>query len=337
MKLVHHRSYSAPALRVMVAVGFLLITMLVGTAVFVFHGWDLLDAVYMVVITIFSVGYEEVHPIQTPGLKAFVIVLIMVGCTTIIYITGGIVQLLTQGEIRKILGVRRMNKEIMSLSGHVIICGFGRVGSLLVEDLSVSGIPAVVIDRAEDKIEAAESMGCLVIKGDATDDDILRLAGVENASYLAAVLPDDSINVFVTLSASAINPELKIIARGEYLSTEQKLMRAGAWKVVMPTTVGALKISSFITQPSVNNFLQLHGARQNIIEDLDSLGLSLRDAPVELTWVGRTIREIESLRDSAMIVLALKRTDGQIVNNPGYDRVVEEGDSLLYVSREGDQ
>lgn len=335
MKLVHRHSYSTPALRVMAAVGFLFVTMLVGTSVFFFNGWNLLDAIYMVVITIFSVGYEEVHPITSSGLKAFVIVLIMVGCTTIIYITGGIVQLLTQGEIRKMLGVRRMNKEIMALSGHVIICGFGRVGSLLVGDLSVSQVPTVVIDRSPEKIEAAEQMGCLVIRGDATDDDILHLAGVENAAYLAAVLPDDSINVFVTLSASAINPQLKIIARGEYLSTEQKLLRAGAWRVVMPTTVGALKISSFISQPSVNNFLQLRGARQNIVEDLENLGLSLRDAVVEPTskWVGRSIQEIESLRDTAMIVLALKRADGQIVNSPRYDRVVEAGDSLLYVSR----
>ena len=335
MKFVPHRVYSSPARRILGAVGFLVATMVVGTAVFYSNGWDPLDAFYMVVITIFSVGYEEVHPIASPAMKAFVIVLIMVGCTTMIYITGGIVQLLTQGEIRKLLGVRRMTREIKGLNQHVIICGFGRVGSLLAEELRVSNVPTVVIDWEAETIDLAERLGCLVLRGDATDDETLRMAGVEKAAYLATVLPDDSINVFVTLSASAINPQLRIIARGEDPATERKLLRAGAWKVVMPTTVGALKISSFITQPSVNNFLQLQGARQNIVEDLSSLGLSLRDLLVEPAspWLGRSIREIERQRDASIIVLALKRAGGEVMNNPSDDSVVEEGDSLLYVAR----
>lgn len=335
MKFISHHNSSGPTLRILMAVGFLFLTMVIGTAVFYFNGWELVDSIYMVVITIFSVGYEEVRPISSTGMKEFVIVLIMVGCTTIIYITGSIVQMLTQGEIHKMLGGRRMNREIKGLDNHVIICGFGRVGSLLAEDLAVSKVQTIVIDSAPETVELAEKLGCLVIRGDATDDEVLRSAGVEKAAYLATVLPDDSINVFVTLSASAINPQLKIIARGEDPATEQKLLRAGAWKVVMPTTVGALKISSFVTHPSVNNFLQLHGARQNIVEDLESLGLSLRDLIVESMspWVGRSIREIENNRDAAMIVLALKRADGQVMNNPADDSVVSEGDSLLYVSR----
>lgn len=337
MNLISRQSFSGPAARLAVAIGFLLVTMAIGTSVFYFNeGWSLVDSIYMVVITIFSVGYEEVHPLTSPGVKEFLIGLIVVGCTTIIYITGGIVQLITHGEIRKLLGGRRMTREIEALNRHVIICGFGRVGSLLAQDLAVSKVPILVIDSAPEKVELAERMNCLVIRGDATDDDVLRSAGVERASYLATVLPDDSINVFVTLSASAINPQLKIIARGEDPATEQKLLRAGAWKVVMPTNVGALKMSSFITDPSANDFLQLHGARQNIIEDLESLGLTLRDLLVEpmSRWVGKTIQEIEQLRDTAIIVLSLKRVDGQVINNPDYDSVVEEGDSLLYVSRD---
>lgn len=335
---LHSRPHlSDPAARLTIAVSFLLFTMAVGTSVFHFYeGWSLVDSIYMVVITIFSVGYQEVHPLSSPGVKEFVIGLIVVGCTTIIYITGGIVQLFTHGEIRKMLGGRRMSREIEALNRHVIICGFGRVGSLLAQDLAMSKVPIIVIDSSPEKIELAERMDCLVIRGDATDDDILRSAGVERASYLATVLPDDSINVFVTLSASAINPELKIIARGEDVATEQKLMRAGAWKVVMPTNVGALKMSSFITDPSANDFLQLHGARQTINEDLESLGLALRDVLVEpmSRWVGKTIQEIEQLRDTAIIVLSLKRGNGQVINKPNYDSVVEEGDSLLYVARD---
>lgn len=335
MRVIFRPLTSAPAVRVTVAVSFLLFTMGVGTSVFYFHGWSLVDSIYMVVITIFSVGYEEVHPIDSPAMKEFVIVLIMVGCTTIIYITGGIVQLFTRGEISKILGGRRMSREIEGLNRHVIICGFGRVGSLLAHDLAVSKVPILVIDSSPEKVELAERSGCLVIRGNATDDDILRSAGVERAAYLATVLPADSINVFVTLSASAINPQLKIIARGEDPATEQKLLRAGAWKVVMPTNVGALKMSSFITSPSANEFLQLQGARQNIVEDLESLGLALRDILVDSgsRWVGRSIREIEHLRDNAIIVLALKRSDGEVINNPQNESLVEQGDSLLYVSR----
>ena len=179
---------------------------LTGTIIFVFtfviavigyvsFGWTLLDSIYMVVITIFGVGYGEVNPLKTPSEKIFTIMVIMAGTTSAIYIVGGFVQMVAEGEIHKALDSHRLDREIKSLDNHAIICGFGRMGQIIAQQLLKDRQKFVIIDRESDRVAQAEQMGFLATMGNATDESLLILAGIEKARVLATVLPDDAANV----------------------------------------------------------------------------------------------------------------------------------------------
>ena len=208
-------------------VGVLLIALVIclGTAGYAGAGWKIGDAFYMVVITIFSVGYGEVHPIDTPWLHFLTVSLIVLGCTGMIFMTGALVQFLTAVELQRFLGIKRMKNEIEHLKGHVIVCGFGRIGNMLARELKDGKTSFLIVERAEKRIAEARALGYLAIAGEATDEDVLREAGVTRARVLATVLPDDAANVFITLSARSLNKALHIIARGEVPTTEGKLLQ----------------------------------------------------------------------------------------------------------------
>lgn len=201
--------------RIFTGMALLALTCVAAVTVYCLAGWDLLDAVYMVVITIFGVGYGEVRPLTDPRLKLFTMVLVVAGCSSGAYLIGGFVQMLAEGEVNRFLGARKMTKGIGSLSGHAIICGFGRVGQILARDLTYLRHPFVVVDTNADRLREAEAQGCHVLIGDAVEERVLLLAGIERARVLACVLPNDTVNVFITLSARELNPNLEIIARGE--------------------------------------------------------------------------------------------------------------------------
>ena len=203
-------------------------TCLIAVAGYVIAGWTLLDAVYMVAITIFGVGYGEVRPIVDPGLKLFTLFVVVTGCSAGIYVLGGFVQMIAEGEIQRAFGARRMSRGIEQTNDHAIICGYGRVGRVLVDELRQNGVSLVVVDRDADRLADAEREGVFVVSGDASDEAVLRRAGIERASVLATVLPGDAENVFVTLTARDISDSIQIIARGECESTERKLLRSGA-------------------------------------------------------------------------------------------------------------
>lgn len=209
-------------------------------------GWSVLDAAYMVVITIFGIGYGEVQPISDPMLKIQTMSLIIVGCLSGLYSCGGFIQLLTEGEINRALGAQRMTRGIRKMKSHAIICGFGRVGQLLALQLKEEGTPCVIIDNKASRLEEAKSLGLSVIHGDASTDETLKQAGIARARTLASVLPNDAINVFITLTARDLNSEIEILARAECPSTEYKLLRSGADHVVMPAAIGALRMAEII-------------------------------------------------------------------------------------------
>lgn len=219
----------------------------VATAGYVIAGWGWIDAIYMVTITIFGVGYGEVQPIEDQWLKFFTIGVIFAGCSSLIYVIGGIVQMLTEGEIEEMLGLRSRSREIDQLSDHTIICGYGRVGQMLAEELANQESPLVVIDRDAERIEQAIHDGFLAMQGDAVEDDVLCQAGLLRAKTLATVLPDDAKNVFITLTARDLSDSVRIISRAEHPSTERKLLRGGATSVVMPSAIGALRIAQLAT------------------------------------------------------------------------------------------
>lgn len=203
---------------------------------FLWSGWSFGDATYMVTLTIFSVGFEEIHPINTPWLRALVIGTIVLGCTGMIVLTGALVQVFSHYQLRNLLGMDRMQAQIERLKGHAIICGYGRIGQQLALELAAARQSFVIVERDPTKSATAAGAGYLCLTADATDEAALQRAGVERARVLATVLPSDATNVFITLSARNLNPGLEIIARGELPSTEGKLIHAGADKWCCPRT-----------------------------------------------------------------------------------------------------
>ena len=226
---------------------FFVATCIVATIGYVSAGWEWLDAIYMVTITIFGVGYGEVRPIEEPWLKLFTIGVIFAGCSSLIYVIGGIVQMLAEGEIERMLGVRTRSREIEQLSDHTIVCGYGRFGQMLAAELANQGERLVVLDRESMRASQAIEDGFLAMQGDAVDDDALQQAGLFRAKTLATVLPDDATNVFITLTAREMSDTIRIIARAESPCTERKLLRSGASSVVMPAAIGAVRIAQLAT------------------------------------------------------------------------------------------
>ena len=218
-------------------------TCLVATVGYRLAGWTWIDSIYMVTITIFGVGYGEVNAIDETWLKIFTIVMIFAGCSSLIYVIGGIVQMLTEGEIERMLGKRMQNREIDHLSDHTIICGYGRVGQILAAELQSQGESLVILDRNPERVDLAIEDGFLALVGDAVGDDVLQKVGILRARAFATVLPDDAANVFITLTARDLNESIRIIARAESPSTERKLIRSGATNVVMPAAIGAMRIA----------------------------------------------------------------------------------------------
>ncbi len=226
---------------------FFLATCVLATSGYVLAGWGWIDAIYMVTITIFGVGYGEVHPMQSDAMKLFTMAVILVGCSSLLYVIGGIIQFLAEGEIARMLGVRNQSRELDQLSDHTIICGYGRVGQMLAVELSNQDERLVVLDHDQSRVDQARSDGFLAVQGDAVDDDVLHRVRLLHAKTLATVLPDDATNVFITLTARDMSASVQIIARAESPCTERKLLRGGASHVVMPAAIGAVRIAQLVT------------------------------------------------------------------------------------------
>lgn len=296
-------------------------------------GWSALDALYMFVITVFGVGYGEVHEIDTPWLKAFTIFVIVSGTSSVIYIVSGLIQLMTQGEIQRALGARRMTRGIETQKEHAIICGYGRLGQILARDLKAGGFPLVIIDQDADRMREADEEGFLVLYGNAEEEDVLESAGIKRASHLATVLPNDADNVYITLTARNLNKDLTIISRGELPSTEKKLRQAGANHVILPPTIGGSRIAELILHPGEQK--DRKGPRAN----LRAHGLVLVEVSVteELGLAGKTVADLRAENGCDFSVVALRKHDGETVQTPQGDARVDEGDTLVVVSAESDQ
>jgi voltage-gated potassium channel Kch len=234
-----------PTRNLLYGLGFISVVMVVGVIGYLMAGWDLSDSIYMVVISIFTVGYGEVRPIQEEGLRGLTMGVIVLGCFSVIFVSGAFVQVLLEGQIRRVLGEKRMNAELKKLNKHAIICGYGRIGRMVAADLKAGQRPFIIVDKDPKRLESARESGYLTLEGEATEETVLLEAGVTRA----AVLPSDASNVFITLSARELNPDLTIIARGEDPSTERKLLQAGANRVVLPAHIGAERITHLILFP----------------------------------------------------------------------------------------
>lgn len=327
----------SPARNLISGVLFVLFVIAVGTGGYLAVGWSFSDSIYMVIITIFSVGYEEVHPVLTPGLRAFTVSLIVLGCTGMIFLTGALVQFFTATQLQQFFGLKRMKNDIDHLHDHVIVCGFGRIGNMLARDLRAASLGFVVIERAEARIAQARELGYLCVHGEATDEQMLKVAGIARARILATVLPDDAANVFITLSARSLNKSLKIIARGELPTTESKLLHAGADHVVLPAHIGAERIAEMILYPQTANMLRSAERMQGFGHNLHALGLDLTVVAVAESskFAQHTVEEIEHQSDGAFLIVAINRGDGSTITRPTADTRVAPGDGVVIIERSG--
>jgi voltage-gated potassium channel Kch len=327
--------FDSPVRNLAFGVCFTIVVMVLATVAYMSQGWSFRDAIYMVILTIYTVGYNEVRPIDTPALNVITIALIVFGCTTMIFLTGALVQLITLSQFNKVKGLKRMNTLIDQLHGHVIVCGFGRFGSVLARSLNSSSAGFVVLETDEARAASARQQGYLCIHGDATSEATLQAAGVARASALATVLRNDALNVFITLSARALNPGLLIVARGELPSTEGKLLQAGADKVVLPTHIGAERISELLLYEESARFIEGLERSHGFQRVLHNFGIELEvvTAAPNSPAAGMTVAAIERQAKGAFFIIQINRRDGDTHTSPPATTQVAAGDGVVLIGR----
>jgi voltage-gated potassium channel Kch len=318
-----------------VGAAYMVVVMMCATTAYMAAGWSFRDAIYMVITTVYTVGYEEVRPINTPVLNFVTIGLIVFGCTGIIFLTGALVQFFTLSQINKTIGLKRMKTQIDELHDHVVVCGFGRLGTMLARSLRASSAGFVVIESNEARAAEARLQGYLSIFGDATSEAVLIAAGVKRASALATVLSNDAVNVFITLSARALNPALSIVARGAQPSTESKLLQAGADKVVLPTHIGAERIAELIMHQESARFIDGLERSHGFQRLLRNFGIELEvvTAAPQSPAVRMTVNAIERQARGAFFIIQINRRDGNVHTSPPPTAVVGEGDGVVLIGR----
>jgi len=245
--------------------------------------------------------------------------------------------LITLSQLQQVFRGKRVQNQIDRLSGHVILCGYGRIGVMLARDLRAGQAAFVLVEQNEERLAEARELGYLCVHGNATDEAALELAGIRRARCLATVLPDDAANVFITLSARSLNAALTIIARGEMPSTENKLMQAGANRVVLPTHIGAERIAELILYPQAAELLHGSPQEEDFAREMRRFGLEMEVVPVaeDSGCVGRTVRAIEQEAGGAFLVVALNRRDGASEQGPLANLTVHAGDGLVVVGHSG--
>jgi len=317
--------------------GVLFVVMVSAVAIvgYMSQGWSFGDSLYMVVLTVFTVGYDEVEPVSTVALRAITMGLIVTGCTGMIFLTGALVQAFTLSGIQQLLGHKHMSNQIERLRNHVIVCGFGRIGNMLARELKAGGASFVILERNPERLEEARELGYLCMHADASDEAALHQAGVDHARALATVLPDDAINVFVTLSARNMNKSMLIIARGESPSTVSKLLYAGANEVVLPAHIGAERVAEIILYPNATRAMRDGGRTGEMARELHGLGLEMELVVAEKgsKFTGRTVDEIEAQVGSAFFIVAIDRPGQAMIARPDGATRIEPADGVVILGR----
>jgi voltage-gated potassium channel len=282
-----------------------------------------LEALYMTVITLSTVGYREVRPLSPTG-QIFTILLLVGGVGVVFYTAIAVAEKVVQGEFQQLFGRRRMEKKIGSLTDHYLVCGFGRIGEVVCRELASKPVPFVVVEQREERARKAEETHHCVLQGDASDEKVLAAAGVMRAKGLFAALPTDADNVFVTLTAKELNPSLFVVARADSERSERTLAHAGADKVISPYAMGGHRMAHAALRPTVVDIIELATHYQSLELQLEEIGVPPR-SPCD----GVTLRESGLREQLGVIVVAIKRASGKMIFNPPADERIEAGDRLV--------
>ena len=303
-----------------------IIVIIVGTVGYmILEGWNVSDSFFMTIISITTVGYGEVRPLDQSG-RILTALLIVGGIAIFGYTVTTLATTLVENELTGRARDRRLRSAIEALSNHVIICGFGRVGMSVARELHAEETPFVLIDNDEDSIAEASALGYLVVTGDATDDFILSAAGIDRAHALISALDDDAQNVFITLSARVLNPDIIIASRSSSPDTERKLQLAGAQHVVSPYNIAGHRLAGVVVRPRVIEFLDtvIYSAGLEFWLEEIVVGRSSRIN-------GKTLSESNIGADTGTLLLAIVKADGTRVANPRANTSISAGDTLLAI------
>ncbi len=285
----------------------------------------LFDCFFFTLYTITTVGYGEL-PQMDIGAKVFATFLIILGVGTIGYAFSTAIKAVVESELVSTFGKRRMFKDISKLSNHYIVCGAGRVGSRVIEEIARRGYDFVVIESNEQAAERLLARGYFVLMGDATDDDILKASGIERAKGLVCAVSSDPDNLYITLTVRDINKDIMIVSRANDETAIRRLHKAGANKVVSPAITGSNQMAQMLLRPAVADFIELATMTEELELEMEQIGIS-SDSP----FVNRALKDTGIRSDHDVIVIAIKRANGEMIFNPSADTVIEEMDALVAI------
>jgi voltage-gated potassium channel len=290
--------------------------------------YTFLDSLYMTVITITTIGYSEIKPLTSAG-RIFNMALIGMGWLGIFLIARFTGQMLIEGEIVKVFGRRKMNKQLAAISDHYIVCGYGRVGRVVCNEFLKHHMPFVVIERGAEALKELSERGILNVSGDCTQDQILLSPGIERAKGLINAIANEADAVYTTLSARQYNPNIFIMARADSPGSEQMLKRAGANRVISPQASAGLRMATAALRPSIVDFITIEvpgdetGARVEEVEVLSNSAL-----------IGRSFKDVDFRAKYGLNIIGVKKPDGLIIYNPTADYKVQYGDTLIIFGSE---
>jgi len=289
------------------------------------EGWSILDSLYMTIITLSTVGFKEVQPLSVGG-RIFTIVVVVFGVGGAAYTVSVIGRWLIEGELRQIFGRRKMEKQLKDLKDPYIVCGYGRVGEQVCKEFCARKVPLVVIEKNPEKIEQLQGKGILAVEGDCTDDLILESAGIKRAKAIVSTIASESENVFVTLSARQINPDIFITARAESSSAEKKLIRAGADKVVSPHEIGGMRMALVTLRPDIVDFMRVVGGDEKTGFTIDKIEV------FPGSRIANTLLKDSPIRcELGILVVGIRKKGKEMIFNPSPDTRIEAGDILIVI------
>ncbi len=317
-----------PVKQLRVSLLVILLLIVVGTAGYMtIEGWHFLDALYMTVITVATVGFQEVHPLSDAG-RVFTLVLVVVGVTILGYTVSKLAQSMFEGQFQRFLGRQKVEKTIDALKGHYIVCGYGRIGSLICKEFAAKPLPFVVVENHPAVIEKLEGDGHLWLRGNATEDETLLQAGIKRAKGLVSVVTSDTENVYITLTARGLNPDLFILARAGEEGSDVKLTRAGANKVISPYHIGGSRMAQAILRPNVVDFIEIAMGRGHIDLQMEEVFI-----PQQSPFGGRNLLDTGLRRDTGVIIVGIKKATGKMVFNPDSQSMIDCGDTLIVLGQ----
>ncbi|MEJ2638732.1 MAG: potassium channel protein [Desulfosarcinaceae bacterium] len=309
-----------------ISVVLIILILLIGMSGYMLiEGWDAIDSLYMTVITLATVGFGEVHTVSKLG-RIYTMILIFLGVSYFLYVVGAMMQFMVEGRIRHILGRQRLDRKINRLRNHYIVCGYGRIGQVICRKLLSESVALVVIENNPSRVEVIDEDRLLYIIGDATDEAVLMQAGIERAAGLIAVLATDADNVFLVLTARQLNRGILILARASQDRAKAKLESAGADYVESPYELGAVNMAQRIVRPTVTNFLDLAFKRGSKEIQMEEIPVSTKSSLKDIMLQDSGIRQ-----EFNLILIAVKKPDGQMIFNPSHQTRIEAHDTVIAV------